>query len=153
MGTIVANEIIRTHPELPYANIVYMGAACSVSDFEKTMVPYLQKSTNAQFYNLTLHPIAEAREAQWFLLDIPPRGSLLEWIDNFLASPRTIPERTLGKWENVISTSVLIPKEIAGRVHIKAFDVGAGKTDNPEKHGAFSEQDFWKEEYWTAKPR
>jgi pimeloyl-ACP methyl ester carboxylesterase len=153
MGTIVANEIIRTHPELPYANIVYMGAACSVSDFEKTMVPYLQKSTNAQFYNLTLHPIAEAREAQWFLLDIPPRGSLLEWIDNFLASPRTVPERTLGKWENVIATSVLIPKEIAGRVHIKAFDVGAGKTDNPEKHGAFSEQDFWKEEYWTAKPR
>jgi pimeloyl-ACP methyl ester carboxylesterase len=153
MGTIVANEIMRTHPDLPYRNIVYMGAACSVSDFEKTVVPYLQNSTNAQFYNLTLHPIAEAREAQWLLLDIPPRGSLLEWIDNFLASPRTVPERTLGKWENVISTSVLIPKEIAGRVHIKAFDVGVGRADNPEKHGEFSEQDFWKERFWSARRR
>ncbi len=159
MGTIVANEIIRTHPELPFRNIVYLGAACSVSDFEKTVVPYLRNPTNhAQFYNLTLHPIAEAREAQWSLLDIPPRGSLLEWIDNFLASPRTVPERTLGKWENVVSTSVLIPKEIAGRVHIKAFDVGGSKQarkEQPQKHGDFTDKDkdFWKESFWQVKSR
>ena len=28
MGTIVANEIIQSHPKLPYTNIVYMAAAC-----------------------------------------------------------------------------------------------------------------------------
>src|SRR6266542_666383 len=69
MGTILANEIIRTHPDLPYSRIVYMGAACSISDFEKSIVPYLQSRTNAHFYNLTLHPVAEAREVQWGLLD------------------------------------------------------------------------------------
>jgi len=154
MGTIVANEIIRIHPDLPFSHIVYMGAACSVSDFEKTVVPYLRNATNAQFYNLTLHPVAEAREAQWSLLDIPPRGSLLEWIDNFLASPRTVPERTLGKWENVVSTSMLIPKGIASRVHIKAFDVGIREEPpegNPEKHGDFSEKMFWDERFWSAR--
>ncbi len=152
MGTIVANEIVRTQPDLPYADIVYMGAACSVSDFEKSVVPYLERATNAHFYNLTLHPVAEAREAQWSLLDITPRGSLLEWIDNFLSTPRTVPERTLGNWDNVISTTALVPRDVARRARIRAFAVGPKDKLPPRTplvHGQFSEEPFWEETFWT----
>jgi pimeloyl-ACP methyl ester carboxylesterase len=153
MGTIVANEMVRTHPGLGYSNIVYMGAACSVSDFANAVIPCLEANTNARFYNLTLHPIAEAREAQWSCLDLPPRGSLLEWIDNFLASPRTVPERTLGKWDNAISTTALIPTNVASRIRIKAFAVGPRNKfpDNPMIHGEFSEEPFWEHDFWTRR--
>jgi pimeloyl-ACP methyl ester carboxylesterase len=153
MGTIVANEMVLTHPGLAYSNIVYMGAACNVSDFANAVIPCLERNTNAHFYNLTLHPVAEAREAQWTWLDLTPRGSLLEWIDNFLSTPRTVPERTLGKWDNVISTTALIPTNIAGRVRIKAFAVGPRDKfpDNPMIHGDFSEEPFWQDEFWTRR--
>ena len=155
MGTIVANEMLRTHPNLCYSNIVYMGAACSVSDFASAVIPCLERQTNAYFYNLTLHPIAEAREAQWSYLDLTPRGSLLEWIDNFLANPRTVPERTLGKWDNAISTTALIPTNVANRVRIKAFAVGPRDKfpDNPMVHGDFSEEPFWKHDFWTKRAK
>lgn len=153
MGTIVANEMVLTHPNLCYSNIVYMGAACDVSDFANAVIPCLERQTNAHFYNLTLHPIAEAREAQWNYLDLTPRGSLLEWIDNFLATPRTVPERTLGKWDNAISTTALIPTNVASRVRIKAFAVGPRDKfpDNPMVHGDFSEEPFWETKFWTKR--
>ncbi len=153
MGTIVANEMVLTHPNLCYSNIIYMGAACDVSDFANAVIPCLERDTNAHFYNLTLHPIAEAREAQWTWLDLTPRGSLLEWIDNFLSTPRTVPERTLGKWDNVISTTALIPTNVAGRVRIKAFAVGPRDKfpDNPMVHGDFSEEPFWERDFWTKR--
>jgi pimeloyl-ACP methyl ester carboxylesterase len=151
MGTIVANEMVRTHPGLGYTNIVYMGAACSVSDFAGAVIPCLAANPNTRFYNLTLHPVAEAREAQWFCLDLTPRGSLLEWIDNFLANPRTVPERTLGKWDNAISTTALIPANVADRIRLKAFAVGSRDQlpDNPMIHGDFSEERFWETNFWT----
>lgn len=153
MGTIVANEMVLMHPDLDYTNIVYMGAACSVNDFANAIIPCLERETNAHFYNLTLHPIAEAREAQWTWLDVTPRGSLLEWIDNFLSTPRTVPERTLGKWDNVVSTTALIPTNIASRVRIKAFAVGPRDKfpENPMVHGDFSEEPFWQKEFWTRR--
>ena len=153
MGTIVANEMVLTHPNLCYSNIIYMGAACDVSDFANVVIPCLERDTNAHFYNLTLHPIAEAREAQWTWLDLTPRGSLLEWIDNFLSTPRTVPERTLGKWDNVVSTTALIPTNVASRVRIKAFAVGPRDKfpDNPMVHGDFSEEPFWEKEFWTRR--
>jgi pimeloyl-ACP methyl ester carboxylesterase len=151
MGTIVANEVIQMHPNLGYSNIVYMGAACSVTEFANAVIPCLEANTNTHFYNLTLHPVAEAREAQWNYLDLTPRGSLLEWIDNFLANPRTVPERTLGKWDNDISTTALIPTNVASRIRIKAFAVGPRDEfpDNPMVHGDFSEEPFWQEDFWT----
>jgi pimeloyl-ACP methyl ester carboxylesterase len=153
MGTIVANEMVLTHPNLCYSNIIYMGAACDVSDFANAVIPCLERNTNAHFYNLTLHPIAEAREAQWTWLDLTPRGSLLEWIDNFLSTPRTVPERTLGKWDNAISTTALIPTNVASRVRIKAFAVGPRDKfpDNPMVHGDFSEEPFWETNFWIRR--
>jgi pimeloyl-ACP methyl ester carboxylesterase len=153
MGTIVANEIIRDHPDLPYTNIVYMAAACTVSDFAQSVVPCLEhRATNANFYNLTLHPIAEAEEAQWFVLDITPRGSLLEWIDNFLSEPRTVPERTLGEWNNIVATTALIPSDVARRTRIKAFPVGPKDRvppNTPRVHGDFSDEPYWDPNFWT----
>jgi len=151
MGTIVASEMILLHPDLAYTNIVYMGAACSVSEFANAVIPCLEANTNAHFYNLMLHPVAEAREAQWSCLDLTPRGSLLEWIDNFLANPRTVPERTLGKWDNAVSTTALIPTNVAGRIRYKAFAVGPRSEfpDNPMIHGDFSEEPFWERDFWT----
>lgn len=157
MGTIVANEIIREHPNLPYTNIVYMAAACTVNDFAQSVVPCLEHhATNANFFNLTLHPIAEAEEAQWFVLDITPRGSLLEWIDNFLSEPRTVPERTLGKWDNVVATTALIPADVARRTRIKAFPVGPKDRvppNTPRVHGDFSDEPYWDPNFWTWRER
>jgi len=65
----------------------------------------------------------------------------------------TVPERTLGKWDNVISTTALIPTNVASRVRIKAFAVGRGDKfpNNPMVHGDFSEEPFWQKEFWTRR--
>src|SRR4029077_12548648 len=67
MGAIVSNEMIKRHPELSFDRIVYLAAACSVRDCQDSVVPYMlaQKAKNhpVQFYNLSLHPIAEVSEA------------------------------------------------------------------------------------------
>lgn len=51
------------------------------------------------FYNLSLHPFAEAREEN--IMGAVPSGSLLEWIDNSIENPQDGLDRTLGKWTNV----------------------------------------------------
>jgi hypothetical protein len=155
MGAIIANEMLKTYPDLPYSNIVYMAAACSEQDFADSVIPYLARTTNANFYGLTLHPIAEARETHWSYAELSPRGSLLEWIDNFLSNPVTIPERTNGKWDNLISTTPLIPRKVANQIHLKAFSVGPTDlvpTNTPQAHGDFSQEPFWLESFWTNKP-
>uniref|UniRef100_UPI0040276BCD hypothetical protein n=1 Tax=Candidatus Wunengus sp. YC63 TaxID=3367699 RepID=UPI0040276BCD len=155
MGTIVLNEIIRKYDDLPYNNIVYMAAACTIGEFEKSVIPYLQ-THKSKFYNLCLNPIAEVREINPMYLDIPPRGSLLEWIDNFLSSPQATMDRTLGKWDNIIQSTHIIPEDIRGQVNIKAFIAGPANGNeyqegNPQKHADFTGQEFWKEAFWTPK--
>src|SRR5690606_32518259 len=85
MGAIVINEVLSTYPDLPVKNIVYMAPACPVRDAQKVIVPYLLRHRRARFFLLTLHPIAEADEKfsvlPWY--DVVPRGSLLEWVDNW----------------------------------------------------------------------
>lgn len=155
MGTIVLNEIIRNYDDLPYNNIVYMAAACTIGDFEKSVIPYL-KTHKSKFYNLCLNPIAEVREINLIYLDIPPRGSLLEWIDNFLSSPQTTLDRTFGKWDNIIQSTHIIPGDIRGQVNIKAFIAGSDnkkeyQEGNPQKHVDFTKMEFWKETFWKPK--
>lgn len=158
MGTIVLNEIIRNYDIPHYRNIVYMAAACTIGDFEKSVIPYLIKHPDSKFYNLCLNPIAEVREINPEYLDIPPRGSLLEWIDNFLASPETTMDRTLGKWDNIIQSTHIIPKDIRGQIDIKAFIAGPDnrkeyREGNPQKHADFTKKgmEFWKETFWKPK--
>jgi len=43
MGTIVANEMLKAHPEIRYESIVYMAAACSTKDVIEAVFPYLRR--------------------------------------------------------------------------------------------------------------
>ncbi len=138
MGTIILNRVIDD-ADMQFANIVYMGAACSVADFESTVLPYMRKNPGTQFYNLSLHPVAEDGEIN--AADVPPRGSLLVWLDNFLTKPVTEQERTLGNWRNLFRSSPtgepiirsfyddLGGADLKGRLHFKAFSVGFGNKD------------------------
>ncbi len=137
MGAIILNRVARD-TKIDFANIVYMGAACSIEDFSTSVLPYLREHTNTEFYSLSLHPVAEAGE--WYLIagDLVPRGSLLMWLDNFLMNPVTEQERTLGRWRNLFRTSAtgepVIQRffdndssgSLTNRLHFRAFSVGVG---------------------------
>uniref|UniRef100_A0A831XK10 Lipoprotein n=1 Tax=Geobacter metallireducens TaxID=28232 RepID=A0A831XK10_GEOME len=153
MGTIVLNELLRSHddyPNLRIRTVVYMAAACSIRDFQGAVIPFMQseRGKEARFFNLTLHPLNDAREADWRKLDLVPRGSLLEWIDNYLTTPDTPLDRTLGKWENIIQATHVIPPEVRSRVNLKAFGVGKTETDGPQRHGEFDDYEPWKGQTW-----
>lgn len=140
MGAIILNRVARD-TRIDFANIVYMGAACSIEDFSTSVLPYLREHTNTEFYSLSLHPVAEAGE--WYLIagDLVPRGSLLMWLDNFLMNPVTEQERTLGRWRNLFRTSAtgepVIQRffdndssgSLTNRLHFRAFSVGVGGPD------------------------
>jgi hypothetical protein len=167
MGTIVLNQLIREFglktvatPDgksstagvaLPFNRIVYMAGATTVRNYQDSVFPYLRENQDARVYHLVLHPRAEVRER--FdpgipYLDLPPRGSLLVWVDDFLSTPETPLDRTVGRYENLVSAVHNTPDELRGRVHIKAF--GAGRDVRaPQKHGDFTAHlKFWKPECW-----
>ncbi len=159
MGAIVANEMLtyldRTNA-IEVADIVYMGAACSMHDFEGSVIPYLQRHQNTRFYGLSLHPEAEYGEDNFIL---PPRGSLLVWVDSFFNDPQTPMDRTAGHFHNVVICGHVIPEELRDRTSFKSFDVGwdykmstGGTTVEPQKHGEFSNERFrfWTNSYWTV---
>jgi pimeloyl-ACP methyl ester carboxylesterase len=160
MGAIVLNEFIRRNPRLPYRDIVYMGAACSVRDFDRCVMPMLRDNPRVRFFNLCLHPLAELRETTY--LDLVARGSLLVWVDDFFANPATPLDRTLGRWENVLEYAYLIPKDVRRRVSIKAFDLTIqptlprdprkGTTGSPQRHSHFRTVRYWEEDFWTPLP-
>ena len=161
MGSMVVNEFIRRNPDLPYRNVVYMGAACTIRDFAKSVVPLLERKKEVRFYNLCLHPGAELRETNYG--DVPPRGSLLVWIDDFFANPSTPLDRTLGRWENIVDSTYVIPEGVRGQVAIKAFDLKVDfepprraprdGTWTPQMHGQFRwATRYWESGYWRPRP-
>jgi pimeloyl-ACP methyl ester carboxylesterase len=140
MGAIILNRVVRDS-EIHFTNIIYLAAACSIEDFRRSVLPYMATHHGTEFYNLSLHPVAEAGELNNSLFDFPPRGSLLAWIDNFLANPVSEQERTLGAWENLFRVSPTgepimrsffddhrAPK-LKERLHFKAFAVGFGNEE------------------------
>jgi hypothetical protein len=169
MGTIVLNQMIREFGlrtetaldgkspaigvALPFNRIVYMAGAATVRDYQDSLFPYLLENRNARVFHLVLHPKAEVRER--FdpgipYVDFPPRGSLLVWVDDFLSAPETPLDRTVGRYENLISAAHNTPDELRGRIHIKAFGVGGG-VRAPQKHGDFtSHLKFWMPECWWS---
>src|SRR5262249_45237833 len=46
MGAIVMNRMLKEYPELPYLNLVYLGAACSVNDVEYVAREFLPQHPN-----------------------------------------------------------------------------------------------------------
>ena len=162
MGTMVLNEWLRRDllesKNVTYTNIVYMAAACSVRDFGRAVVPYLLQHPQTQFYNLMLHPLADLRERRRGF-DLPPRGSLLVWLDSFLADPQTPLDRTMGRWDNIISATELIPSNIRGQVTLKAFALAPyddptpppGMADyGPQEHGQFRGRPYWCKAFWMS---
>jgi pimeloyl-ACP methyl ester carboxylesterase len=160
MGTIVANKMLRDFPDLPFNNVLYMGAASTVQDYEDSTFPYLQKNREAHLYHLTLLEAAEERERfdtpipftniRIPYVDLPPRGSLLVWIDDYLASPKTYRDRTVGSYANLMLSVHDTPDKIRDRIHIKAFGAGAD-VEAPQMHGDLvSKFYFWRHSCWLA---
>lgn len=150
MGAIIANDIIRYFPKLPYKNIVYMAAASSISHVQETVVPLLSRPGNkVRFYNLMLHPDAESRE--YTLKGIGPTGSLLEWIDEYYTNPATLTDRRFGNWRNLFYTRRMMPKEARNHMTFKVFGF-TRKLNNPMRHGDFSgtDQCYWRPEFWRT---
>ena len=143
MGTIVLNEALRLFPEAEVTRVVYMAPACSIRDAARVLVPFLAKHERSRFHVLTLHPVAEGDEINF--CDIIPRGSLLEWIDNWYTTPDSVTERRLGKFVNLMQALQLF-HDVRKQVSVKAFGVEPGSI--PQRHGDFSECPFWREEFW-----
>lgn len=147
MGTFIVNDLVRRTPEVPYENIVYMAGADSMRNTHDSLVPYLKAHQDTQFYILTLHPQAEIEESHvggfHEFGGIAPRGSLLVWIDDFLSSPLTYYDRTIGRWENVIQGFPEF-ESVRSQIHIKAFD----QDSKIKQHGDFGSACFWWKEFW-----
>jgi len=92
MGTIVLNEAIGGYhllstERLKTKRIVYMAAACRISDFAHTTGRYVTRS-GTEFHNLCLHPKQEVRETLWSDFGSPlVAGSLLTWVDEMIERP------------------------------------------------------------------
>ena len=171
MGAIVSNEMLKRHPKLSFDKIIYLAAACSVKEAQDSVVPYLRQRAEAgnpaQFYNLSLHPVAETQEAMGgdkgdmslggfgktaAGVILVPRGSLLHWLDDFFTKPLNYEERRLGKWAAAITSVEMFPEELRQFVHLKMFPVGIKEQRIPEEHGEFGDrwgcpQHFWDESF------
>lgn len=164
MGAIVLNRLFRSEYEINATRIVYLGAACSIADFESSLFPYLHTHTNTSFYSLSLHRMRERDEYGLysagltfpFVRDIVVRGSLLNWIDGIFAKPNTIAERTLGSWENITRAIPDVPNELAGRVNFRCSDLESlpilcrlNGLNEPQVHHDFTRAIFWTTNfYW-----
>jgi pimeloyl-ACP methyl ester carboxylesterase len=158
MGSMVINELLTKEADtsdVVFKNIVYMAAACSVRDCARCVVPYLRAHPRTQFYNLSLHPTADLRERYTQAADLPPRGSLLVWIDEFLSDPPTTLDLTVGRWDNVLAGIREFPQSIRGQMTLKAFalrNTDEFKLGEPQTHSQFRSQHYWDQAFWQAGP-
>src|SRR6516225_5133917 len=123
-GRLVTDEMMINFPDLPYQNVVFMAAAGRIRDFKQTTEPVLRthRCKDLRFYNLSLHPEAEARDLE--VSGAAPIGSLLEWIDDIFETPVTPIDRTLGKWQNVVYAENEFDPIAARRMFFTVSDCG-----------------------------
>lgn len=126
MGALIGNEILSRYSHMRWGRVVYMAAASSIRDVRLTVAPALRlRDANAgprppmQFYSLMLHPLAESQEQEGW--GLPPQGSLLEWIDEMFEHPRSVEDRTFGKWRNIRQAVRLFPDDVRGDMHFRVF--------------------------------
>ncbi len=157
MGTIVLDQLLARYPKLKIRNIVYMAAATSPRSFVTRVGPYLRENRHTRFYSLMLHPLAEVRETTFGGLF--PSGSLLEWIDDMYENPKTMIDRTMGKWRNIALTKHLFPPDLQDQMVFKIFGFGEGegrfdlpnhRPPDPIIHGAFNDTRmfYWRPRFW-----
>ena len=147
------NEILTRFQDIEFENLVYMGAACTVRDYQNSVFPYLAMNDKTKVYHLTLNQRSEMGERMTILpiLDLPPRGSLLIWIDAFLSSPRTRLDLTAGRFKNLLVSLHDTPVDQRSRISIKAFGAGRALKDRaPLRHGDFAKFEFWKKSFWDT---
>jgi hypothetical protein len=151
MGAMIFCEALREFPDVEFDGIDYMAAACSINDFNTSVVPYLDKHPNTEFYSLCLNPRAEDRErslGENIEGELVPRGSLLVWIDEFLDHPKSFADRTFGYFENAVMASLMIPPRVQKQVHFVALSAGPGEPPL-QHHGDFSHYKFWEPEFFS----
>jgi len=141
-----------------------MAPACSVAEAARALVPFLRRKQMecaaevgqysfqssrlrgpTKFWLLTLHPLADASEIYPEFLDLPARGSLLEWIDDWYTSASHPLDRTFGKWNNALPAIHLF-ESVFEQVHFKAF--GVDGDSKPQRHGDFNTCPFWRRDFW-----
>ncbi len=153
MGAIIitrllAKEYLGFLPRID--RIVFMAAAAGVRDYEHSLYPFLLKSTETDLFHLTLNPSADAAEAMGY--ELAPRGSLLVWIDDFLAKPLTPMDQVVGTYTSLLLSSHDVPAALHGRIHFKIFSFGAAASDgSPQGHGDFDDFPFWREEFYAPR--
>lgn len=157
MGTIVLNELFRVAPDIQSHRVAYMAAACSIRSFQENLVPYLRRqelihSNSVPFFNLCLHRIRE-RDNSMDKIDLIPRGTLLNYVDDLFSRPETVTDRTLGSWENVIRALPDMPKDVRPRLHNICFDLlpwsfSRSNTNQPQNHSSFAADfRFWEDAF------
>ena len=155
MGSIVLNQMFRNDPRIQANRIVYLAAACSIEDFKTALFPYLTAHPQTKFYSLSLYRLRERDEFPLkmpvpFARDLIVRGSLLNWIDDILAKPNSITDRTMGTWENMVRALPDIPNDLRPRTFFRECDLepqaawsGGEGTFDPQVHGDFTRTIFW----------
>lgn len=153
MGAIVINELLQAnrYPNLPYEALVYMGGAASVQETAEAVVPVLRDNRGCtKFYGLMLHPLNESREPTGFGLLVS--GSLLTYVDEFLETPKTLPDRTVGQWHNLRLTRHLFPDDMQRWMLLRVYDRERTSANhrNPTTHGEFNDQNmkFWRDDFY-----
>lgn len=159
MGAMVIARMLRTWPQLPVRTIYFLGAAATVTEIESSVIPFLLNHRETRFNVGMLHPRIEVAETQWKALDLLPRGSLLEWIDDQLTSPETPLDRTSGKWGNMAAMEYIFPPAVRSRVLLKGFGfrdprdrANAFLYRGLTRHGSFDDPEFafWRDETWCV---
>ena len=129
--------------------MVFLGAASTLRDFSKTVVPYLKIDGKTRFYNVSLNGYYEARAT--YGAAVSP--SLLEWIDISFARPASHTDRVMGKWENVMLAVHTIPCDLRDRIELKHLPSEEGypraHRDLDKPHVNFNP---FKEEDWNVRP-
>lgn len=124
LGTLVIDEILVHFPTLEVARIIYLAPVTTLAELEDGVLQFLERRPRTTYYHGMLHPYAEAGEWQPGMLDLVPRGSLLEWLDDYLTTPHTPLDRVSGKWSNLVTATHIFRPAVRDRVVIKAFGVG-----------------------------
>ena len=150
MGCMVSNGIL-TIPDTPvFSRIVFMAPAAQIEGALGGLNSYMARHKETRCHILTLHEKAEVAEKMY--AGLPPRGSLLVWIDDFLVRPLTPLQHTSGRFTNALTMSYLFLPEVEDRVSLKAFSVGWNAPEgNPQTHGEFAKLPFWNEEFWQPR--
>lgn len=83
---------------------------------------------------------------------------MLVWLDDFLTDPQTPLDRTLGRWDNMVAATEVIPKSVRKQVNLKAFALAPYNVQppppgqlnlGPQEHGQFRGNPYWRSDFWT----